>query len=247
MDSNAENLEEQEIRAFFEDEMRLTITRIPASATQSADFLVDGDGAGYILEVKTRSDDKASKTALATGDVVFGAESLGWARWASDMLRSSKQQLTSSDPVHLRLWVLCFVVKRSSAADAVFDQIVGTLYGVRQVAYSDSDEDDMATGRDCLHVVPGAFERWPEIDAAIVSAGAAITLCINECSPRLGKLKSSRLWSFFAERGGPITPSDLELTKGFWSVSDRRLDRSDSSAVERYLAEKYKTSRVFYP
>ena len=236
---------EMEIRAFFEHDLELTVTRIPVSVLRSADFLVDGDGAGYVLEVKARSDDKESIAALRAGEVVAGAESLGWARWASDGVRSAGQQFASSNPPHDRLWILCFVVKRSFATDAVFDQIIGTLYDVRQVAYSDSDEGSTTSGRNCLHVVPGAFERWPEIDAAIVAGSGAITLCANECGDRLAQLYSSCLYNFFAERGGPITPSDLELTKGFWSVSDRSLDRSDQSAVERYLAEKYKTSRVF--
>lgn len=236
---------EKEIRAFFEHDLELTVARIPVSAVRTADFLVDGDVTGYVLEVKARSDDHESIAALRAGEVVTGAESLGWARWSSDAVRSARQQFASSNPAHDRLWIPCLVVKRSFAIEAVFDQIIGSLYGVRQVAYSDSDEGTSASGRACLHVVPGAFERWPEIDAAIVAAGGAITLCANEYSDRLAELRSSCVWNFFAKSGGPITASGLELNKGFWSVSDRSIDRSDHSAVERYLAEKYKTSRVF--
>jgi hypothetical protein len=128
-----ENAEEQEIRTFFECELGLAVTRVPTSAARSADFLVDGDGPGYVLEIKGRFDDKESRTALEAGQVVFGAESLGWAAWTANTLRSSRHQFTSSDPTHNRLWVPCFVVRRSFATEAVFDQVIGTLYGVRQV------------------------------------------------------------------------------------------------------------------
>ena len=238
-----ETAEEVEVRAFFETDLGLVVTRIPESSVPTPDFLIDGDGPGYLVEVKGRFDDRKSKAAFAAGKFASGAESLGWAPWTSNTVRNARNQLVSWDPAHERLWVLCFVIRRSHAIEAVFNQVIGSLYGVRQVAYWDGDEG-RALGRECLHAVPGSFERWPDIDSAVISSGGAVTLCVNEFSPRLAESQSSRLFGFFAERGGPIRASDLEKTKGFWAVGDLTIDRSDQRAIENHLARKYAVNRV---
>jgi len=242
--TDPENAAEREIRTFFETDLGLLVHRIPASAARTPDFLVDGDPPGYILEVKGRFDDKESRARLDRGQIVTGSESIGWAPWTADTLRNARHQFASFDPQHQRIWIPCFAIRRSFAVEAVFEQVIGTLYGVRQVAYA-GETENATEGRSCLYVVPGAFERWPEIDGAIVSSGNAITFCVNEFSERLSVVEDSGLCRFFANVGGPISPRRLESTKGFWSVDYRTIDRSDERAVGLHLAEKYHVSRVF--
>jgi len=242
--TDPENAAERDIRTFFETDLGLSVHRIPTSAARTPDFLVDGDPPGYILEVKGRFDDKESRARFNSGGIVSGSESIGWAPWTADTLRNARHQFASFDPQHQRIWIPCFVVRRSFAVEAVFDQVIGTLYGVRQVAYP-SETGGATEGRNCLYVVPGAFERWPEIDGAIVSSGNAITLCVNEFSDRVSVVEDSGLCRFFAKLGGPISPHRLESTQGFWSVDYRTIDRSDERAVGLHLAEKYRVSRVF--
>jgi hypothetical protein len=242
--AESENIEERKVRSFFENELRLTVHRVPESTKQTPDFQIEGDSPAYLVEVKGRCDDADSRTALADGEIVSGEESLGWAAWTSNVARGARHQLASGDPSHEHLWVLCVVIIRSFATEAVFEQVIGTLYGVRQVAYW-GETEGMMCGRECLHVVPGAFERWPEIDGAMVMVGSLVTFCANEFSDRYEILRLSRLWKFFAERGGPITPTDLELNRGFWSVEDRTITRSDERTVEQYLAGKYGVERTY--
>jgi hypothetical protein len=134
-------------------------------------------------------------------------------------------------------------VKRFSAAETVFNQLIGTLYGVRQVVYLDETKMEVH-GRECLHVVPGVFERWPEIEAAVVTAGEAITLCVNEFSDRALAFQSSLLCDAFQRRGGPVKPSDLEGNHGFWSIADRTIDRRSQETVQRYLSQRYNVEGV---
>jgi len=242
--TDPKNAVERDIRTFFETDLGLSVHRIPTSATRTPDFLVDGDPPGYVLEVKGRFDDKESSARFKRGEIVSGSESIGWAPWTADTLRDARHQFASFDPQHQRIWIPCFAIRRSFAVEAVFDQVIGTLYGVRQVAYAGETENP-TEGRSCLHVVPGAFERWPEIDGAIVSSGNAITLCVNEFSERVSVVEDSGLCRFFAKLGGPISPRRLESTKGFWSVDCQSVDRSDERAVRLHLAEKYRVSRVF--
>jgi hypothetical protein len=125
----------------------------------------------------------------------------------------------------------------------MFDQIIGTLYGVRQVTYWDEDSQG-AHGTDCLYAVPGVFERWPDIDAAIVTVGNSITLCINEFSDKAQDFQACRLYQSFARRGGPVTPSDLEAKSRFLSIADRTIDRAKENAVVEYLSQRYGLQQV---
>jgi hypothetical protein len=238
-----ESPEEEEARSFFEEALGLAVIRVLRSTARTPDFFVDGEFPGYALEVKSRFDDEDFVIELERGRTKVRKQSLGCAYWAADNTLKAMRQLASKDAIHSRFWVLWFAVKRRSARDAMFSQVIGTLYGVRQVVYWD-ETTGAAIGRECLFVVPGAFERWPQIDAAIVTAGGNITLCVNEFTDRAPAFESSLLCQAFVQRGGPIRPSDLEAHHGFWAIRDLGIDRSSEEAVRRYLSERYHVSDV---
>ena len=239
-----ESSEEKEARSFFENVLGLTVVRVPSAVAKTPDFLVDGEVPGYVLEIKSRFDDESFARELARGYTEVRSQSLGYARWAADNARNAMHQFASGDPLGSRFWVLWFAVKRLSATEAIFSQVIGTLYGVRQVAYWD-EATETAHGRECLFVVPGVFERWPQIDAAIVTRGDAITLCVNEFTDRALAFQSSLLSQAFIRRGGPVRPSDLEANRGFWSIADRTIDRSSEEAIRRYLSDRYNVKNVY--
>ena len=238
-----ESPEEKEARHFFEEGLGLIVTHVPSAASKTPDFLVDGEKPGYVLEVKSRFDDKSFLKELGRGATAVRSRALGHDRWAEDNARRARKQLMHSDPVHERFWVLWFAVECLSSTDAMFDQVIGTLYGVRQVAYWD-EASQTTHGRECLFVVPGVFERWPDIDGAIVTVGESITLCINEFSDKAERFQSSLLYQSFAQRGGPVRPSDLEENHGFLSIADRTIDRTSEEAVRYYLSQRYNLKQV---
>jgi len=239
-----ESLEEQEARRFFEEGLGLIVTRVPGAKPKTPDFLIDGEQPGYVLEVKSRFDDESFCKELERGSTAVRSRALGHDRWAVDQARSARKQLMGSDPTRERFWVLWFAVECLSSTEAMFDQVIGTLYGVRQVAYWDEASQTMH-GRECLFVVPGVFERWPDIDGAIVTVGESITLCVNEFSDKAKRFQLSRLYQSFAQRGGPVKPSDLEAKCGFLSIADRTIDRVNEEAVGQYLSQRYGLKQVY--
>jgi len=196
-----------------------------------------------MLEVKSRFDDENFSKELERGYTDVRSRALGHERWAVDNARRARKQLISSDPPRERLWVLWFAVECLSSTEAMLDQVIGTLYGVRQVMYWD-EASQSAHGRDCLYAVPGIFERWPDIDGAVVTVGNSITLCVNEFSDKTQDFQSCRLYQSFARRGGPVTPSDLEAKSGFLSIAARTIDRTKKKAVVEHLSQRYGIQQV---
>lgn len=243
INATKESPEEKEARRFFEEDLHLSVTRVPSSTSKSPDFLVDGETPGYVVEVKSRFDDDGFARELQSGSTEVRSRALRHDRWAEDNARKALKQLISADSVHERYRVVWFAVECMSSADAMFDQVIGTLYGVRQVAFQET-ATKRGIGRDCLFAVPGVFERWPDIDCAIVTMRSQITLCVNEFSEKAGLFQSSTLYQSFARLGGPISPSRLEANSGFLSVSDRTIDRTNEDAVCHYLSQKYGLTHV---
>jgi hypothetical protein len=237
-----ESFDEQEARRFFEEGLGLTATRVPTAEARTPDFLIDGEQPGYVLEVKSRFDDESFPKELERGYTAVRSRSLGHDRWTVDQARDARKQLMS-DPARERFWVLWFAVNCMSSSEAMFDQVIGTLYGVRQVAYWD-EELQTAHGRECLFVVPGVFERWPEIDGAIVTVEDSITLCVNDFSDKAESFSVSRLYQSFAQRGGPVRACDLEANCGFLSIADRTIDRANEEIVAQYLSQRYGLKQV---
>lgn len=233
-----ESPQEKEARRFFEEGLHLIVSRIPSATLKTPDFFVDGETPGYIVEVKSRFDDKDFLKELKLGATAVRRRALGHARWTEDNARSGRKQMLTGDLGRKRFWVLWIAIECLSSTEAMFDQVIGTLYGVRQVAYWD-EATQQNHGRECLFAVPGVFERWPEIDCAIVTVGDAITLCANEFSEKAVLFQSSKLHLSFAQRGGPVSPSDLEANRGFLSIADRTIDRRNENVVRDYLSQRY--------
>jgi hypothetical protein len=238
-----ESLEEKEARRFFEEGLGLMVRRVPSATSKTPDFLIDGEKPGYVLEVKSRFDDESFLRELERGSTAVRSRSLGHDRWAADSARAARKQLIGGDPSRERFWVLWFAVECLSSTEEMFNQVIGTLYGIRQVAYWD-EATQTTHGRECLFVVPGVFERWPDIDGAIVTVGDTITLCVNEFSDKAERFQSSLLYQSFAQRGGPVRPSVLEGRHGFLSIADRTIDRTSEEAVRRYLSQEYNLKHV---
>jgi hypothetical protein len=238
-----ESLEEKEARRFFEEGLGLMVRRVPSATSKTPDFLIDGEKPGYVLEVKSRFDDESFLKELERGSTAVRSRSLGHDRWAADSARAARKQLIGGDPSRERFWVLWFAVECLSSTEEMFNQVIGTLYGIRQVAYWDEATQTM-DGRECLFVVPGVFERWPDIDGAIVTVGDTITLCANEFSDKAERFQSSLLYQSFAQHGGPVSPSVLERRHGFLSIADRTIDRTSEEAVRRYLSQEYNLKHV---
>lgn len=234
--------EESEALKVFES-LGLTVHRLPPGSFKTPEFLVDGDARGYAVEVKARHDSAEWRRVLRRGEVASQERSLGYGRWAEDVAHAALKQLWSADPQHGRWWILWLSIKCQAGADAMLDEAVGSLFGVRQVAYHDatSQRDVM---RDCLFAVPGVFERHHQIVASVVATSRAFAFCVNELATDYGSFQSSALYLSFASIHPPISATDLTSNRGFFQIGDLSLDRRDDRVLTSYLERTYGLSKA---
>ncbi len=240
---NDETPSEKSARCFLADALGVKVTVIATRDSKSPDFLIDGDPTGYLIEEKSRQNDPEYMRALRSGGDTEIARSLGHDRWAMDVSRKAVKQFRTEDPSHRRFWILWLSVDSLGLKEAMWTQAIGSLFGVRQIVYFEGESED-CTMRDCVYATVGVFERWPCIDAAIVSQNQSITLCVNELSERYQAFASSSLHDSFVSKGPVNTATALERDRGFLCVSDRNVDRSNDEELARYIETRYALEKV---
>lgn len=230
--------EERDAELFLRG-LGLEVRLVPTSASKTPDFLVDGDARGYVLEVKARFDSEDWSRAIENGNVAYQKRSMSYGRWAEDVASEALKQFSSADREHSRWWVLWLSIRCQASAQAMSDEAVGSLFGVRQVVYRDPCSQQHAF-RDCLFARPGVFERHSEIVASVVACGDGLIFCVNEFAEDFGPFRESVLNSRFSARHPPTSATDLCENRGFFRVSDPSLNRKDDAALAAYLKRKYR-------
>lgn len=229
--------EEVEAQKLLE-QLGLIVVPVPTAKSNTPEFLVDGDARGYAVEVKARRDMDEWKRVLRGGNVAYQKRSMGFGRWAEDVAHHALKQLEAVDPEHTRWWVLWLSIECRAGTDAMFDQAVGSLFGVRQVVYYDPDSGEQPM-RDCLFARPGVFERHHQLVGAVVTGDQGITLCVNEFAEDYQSFQDSVLYRSFARIHPPISAKDLAENRGFFQIEDLSIDRSDDGVISSYLMKEY--------
>lgn len=235
--------EEREAKEFLEA-VNLQVQPVPTSTSRSPEFIVDGDARGHVVEVKARKDSETWMRAMKRGRVAYEERSLGHSRWAEDVARTAISQFRSVDQQHSRWWVLWLAIRCQASTDAMFEEAIGSLFGVRQVVYHDPDSESQAAMRNCLFAKPGVFERHPEIVASVVDSGTGLGFCVNdEFAGDFNSFRESVLWSSFARIHHPTTANDLTERHGFLRA-DLSVNRKDDAAVQAALERVYGLERA---
>ena len=92
-----ESPQEKEARRFFEEGLHHIVVSVPSATLKTPDFLVDGETPGYVVEVKSRFDDKDFLEELELGATAVRRRALGHARWTEDNARSARKQMLRGD------------------------------------------------------------------------------------------------------------------------------------------------------
>lgn len=225
--------EEQEAFEVLEN-MGLEVNPIETNESKTAEFFVDGDNRGYVIEVKSRSDSEQWKKDINSGEVAYVSRPTGYDRWAEDVSRYAIKQFKSVDSGHSRWWVTWLVAEVSSSNQVMFKQTVSSLFGVRQIV-------DLATSNmwNCVNAVPGVYERHTEIVGTVVIRSGSLTLCVNENAKDYQTFKNSVLYKSFKRLGPVNSASYLTESLKFLKVDINTVDRKDEKAVTDYISKQY--------
>jgi hypothetical protein len=230
--------EEQEAMEYLSS-LRLDVKPVPRGPSRTAEFLVDGDGRGYAVEVKAREDSEEWNAAMNAGVVASQSRSMGSGTWAKDVVRKKAlKQLSAVDPEHRRWWLVWLAVQVRAARHSMEREVFGTLFGVRQVVFWKKGEGPAT--RDCLFAEPGVFERNPEIVAAMVQpAPGKFALALNDFAPDLVDFKSSVVYRDMLVKGAVSDADSLCTQPAFVRVTDFQIDRRSEGAVIAHLTDAY--------
>jgi hypothetical protein len=236
--------EEEEAKEFLEA-LDLQVQLVPTSTSKSPEFIVDGDARGYVVEVKARKDSEEWIRQMRRSRIASEERSLGHSRWAEDVARAAISQFHSVDEQHSKWWVLWLAIRCRASAEAMFEEAIGSLFGVRQVVYHDPNSESQTAMRNCLFAKPGVFERHLEIVASIVDSGDGLGFCVNdEFAGDFDSFRESVLWSSFASIHPPMAANDLTERQGFLRA-DLSVNRRDDAAVKASLERAYGLENAF--
>ena len=227
---------EVDARKFFEA-VGLSVVRIPTDQGLSPDFLVSGDGPGYLVEAKGRFDDDLIKKELDSTGMANRTRPVGYSEHIEKIVRNARKQMKAYDPEHQYQWLVWLSVETVFAGhELTFEQFISTLYGARTAVHG--REEGGAVSTQCFYARSGPFERWPEIDGALISALGSYMLCVNEFSPHATDLCGQHVSKRLCERKAVFLPYEREK-EGHCFIVDLDLDRREEEVVRDYLRSQY--------
>ena len=227
---------EAEARSFFQA-LGLTVEHLERVGRKAPDFRVLGDGPGYLVEVKARYDDEEASRTLKTAGTAAHVRTLGHDDAVERIARRARRQLEAEDPNREHVWLLWLDARAVMGADALRDQLIATLYGIRHAVFEDDVGDTVSLH--CYYARPGVLERWSDLDAAVVAGHGGWLLCLNEFSPRAQEVRALRLTREFERRSAVIVPAELERAGGAM-LAPTSLDRRVEPVLTAYLREHYR-------
>ena len=215
--------------------------RVPTAQAKRCDLWAEDDAEHYLIEVKGFHDNPAIHKALRETGESQSQRRLDYLGTVAGDVSDALTQLRETAQGHAEsLWLVALLARTAYGPDVTVKQILGTLYGTRQVMDMDSPT---ASAVSCLYFSHSAFFRHPDLDGAMVIGPKGSMLCLNDFGRRVDRLRRSPLGRFFAERGAlhdaASSERDLHIL-----VADCDADRDDEAKVLQYLEQKYKLKHL---
>lgn len=221
----------------------LSVKKIPESQVKGEkrpDFEVKCDSFTYIVEVKSREDDKKEveekNEVLDQGKIYGQQKALIRKNTVSGIIRDACDQLKNygKDDWYRIVW-LCAM---DDAQKAKFEQFKAAIYGKTQMF----DLDGNAYHRPCYFYRDSDFFRYRNtLDAAIVSTFTEVELCFNPFSAKNHEFKNSTLVKLFKDS---VCDPIKDESEGYAYIVDSDIDRKNENAVMSYLRDKYNAPKL---
>lgn len=237
MDSDEPYLAEECVKATLEY-WGFKVRRIPPKKKRKVpDFLVQGEGRSYLVEVKTKLDNPYTQTrkhdALSHGKVHVETQTDLPRNVLGDIVDKAAQQLNAEhQDVDFRL---LWLVALGEDSENQIERFISTLYGRRKIGCNKGDEYTLFP---CYGLTRGKFKQLEEqLDGAIVGDPESACLCLNHYSIKHQMLRNSKLGRCL--NIGTIDPLKEERL-GHAFIADKPIPDRDWTQVTDDLRRKYK-------
>lgn len=229
------------VKEILEIEFGYSVTKIIESTKKSPDFLVEGYGERFLIELKTKEDDDQvahdfNETLERDGIAEF-SDTTGRKNTVSGLVRDACKQLSS---IQLRVdFRLVWLMAVGRNQELKRDQFKSSLYGIFTVFDLESSH-----AFPCYYFGFNDFFAFKNVlDGAIISTEKEGELCLNTHSKNYSRLRDSVLAKKF---GMACCDPVLEEEKQKAMIIDGDIDRKNQAACLAFLCEKYKRSKLQY-
>lgn len=215
-----------------------SVTEIAKSeGIKTPDFHAKKDGADFIIELKSREDDKerleAARRTFAAGKVASKIATTNRTNTISGIVEEAVDQLQGFQAPSGAFKVV-WLHAAGSDPELQFMQFRGSLYGLCDIADMGEEKDNT---RPCYYFDFNDFFRHSVVlHGAILTTTSELQICINTFSPHVEQFRHSPLVDSF--RDGIDDPAELER-RGIAYVADCDYDRRDKQRILAYLQTKY--------
>ena len=225
------------------EERNFVVTDIPESSTgRTADFHISDLSCSALIELKIKSDSTEElierTEVLRAGEVYLRSESSLRRNTLSGLVSDGVAQMVATQgyPHQFKiLWLHCTGLN----PDHTNDRFHATLYGARNIIHV---EKNISGAMWCYYFDNSDFFRHRDaLDAAIISNGEGVMLCINDLSTRAELLRNSSLGAAF--RDGYCDPEQFKKEGSAYRLTES-FDRSNPTNALYKITEKYNCGRV---
>jgi hypothetical protein len=204
-------LSTEHARSFFTSHGFAVEDIAEAEGQKRADLRITIDEEEYVVEAKFRSPHREWYEALKrakSGEFATTTREIEPWRALSDVIRKAREQLIATPASALAFRIL-WVVAPHSDDDFVIACIERQLLGRRQLLVYRAEDFSKNFGappraQQCYYFDDNDFERYPEIDAAMLCTQEGGQLFVNHFSPNRDRFRNSRLCPAIAERGAAV-------------------------------------------
>jgi hypothetical protein len=213
MERNMPIFSTEHARSFFES-IGFAVEDIPeaeAEGQKRADLRVTIGEEEYVVEAKFRSPHREWYEVLQraeAGEFATTTREVEPWRTLSDVIQKARAQLVAT-PASTSAFRILWVVAPHSDDSFVIPCIEKQLLGVRQLFVYQAEDFSKNFGasptlRQCYYFEDNDFERYPEIDAAMLFAQDGGQLFVNHFSPNRDRFRRSRLYEVVSGKGAVI-------------------------------------------
>lgn len=229
------NPSERRAHAFLEH-FGFPVQSIQRNSDATPDFMINLDPPHYLIEVKSRGHSEEFDD-IEPGEVYTTTQHLHWSLTVYKQAKKAARQLAQRDPAHERIWIVWYDVDDSPfTGDSPLHQVRGTLLGSHDVIDLATMSDSGVSSKDCFYAQAGVFEKFPQIDGAILAGVAGYQMWVNEFArPEL--LIRSRLGQLFTEKSALNVPKEHADAGRAYLLEGGRGQRPDAEVIQ-YLRDR---------
>ncbi len=215
----------------------------PANTEKRADLRAFWQGEEYVVEAKSREEGKGWPAFVqqARGGVVtdLSRQVQPWSAISSTIEEGRCQLLAT--PAQGGAFRILWVVALHEDDEFVIRCIEKRLFGDVKVVVVKSGYDRLQI-KQCFYYAPSDFQKFPDLDAAVLSTRKGGKLCVNTFSPRVEALRSGRLYTILASHRAVVDPATLEATGKAFLIGQDYRGKVSAEGRWSYLKSKYGVS-----